>query len=153
MKKKARHLQLVEMEKMHLILKAQQELNHHRKTLIVKIIEGVSSVGKQQAVKNCPHIAHVKALAGEKLQHAQVAIIGGTPEDEVAVSASNSANVIVSINGTDYASGKSRSMKAILSAIFQAASTDISSISLLLIAQDCHQYTMIPSISALSFET
>ena len=153
MKKKARHLELVEIEKMYQVLKAQQELNTSRKASLIKVIEGVSNAGERQGDKSCPHTCRLRNLLGEKLQHAQVSIFGDNPEDEVFTSAANSAAVKVSVSGTDYASGESKTMVAFCSVGFENTSSEISFISLDWISPKCNQSKMFPSISALSFET
>jgi hypothetical protein len=150
MKKKARHLELVEMEKMYLVLKAQQELNASRKTRTVKIIEAISN--NDQEVVVYPHISRLRSLASEKLQHAQISIAASVAEDEVAIS-SHSATVKVSVTGTDYSSGEPKDIAAFCTVEFQAFSAEISSVSLHWIAPECHQCKMFPSVSALSFET
>lgn len=154
MKKKARHSELVEIEKLYLALKAQQELNTSRKASIIKVIEGVSDVGGKQGVdKPCSHTCVLKNLLGEELQNAQISICGDNPEDEVFTSAKNSAAIKVSVSGTDYASGESKTMAAFCSVCFGDASSEIISISLDWLYPKCNHTKMFPSISALSFET
>lgn len=153
MKKKARHMELVEMEQLYRALKAQEDLHATRKSRVVEIIKGVSSAKGDQAAKSCPHICHLRKLAAEKVQHAGMSIDGISPKDAVALSATNIATVKVLVSGADYASGKSNTLTAFCSVAFEATSTEITSISLFWVEQECHQCKMFPSISALSFET
>lgn len=152
MKKKARHLELVEMEKMYLILKRQQELNAGRRTCVIKLIEGVSSPSEQQDMKACPYIGRLRQLAMEELQHPQVSVVGSAAVDAVAL-AENSATVKVVFKGTDYSSGEPKSMTAFLSADFGAASTEMCSIALQWVLPECRRPKMFPSVSASSFDT
>lgn len=153
LKKKARHLELVQMEKMYLVMKAKHDLNAARKTRVAKIIEAVREAGDHKEMKPCPHVSRLRSLSAERLQHAQMSCAGGPSEDEVAMSGSHSATVKVSVSGTDYASGKCENITAFCCVDFEAHSAEVSSISLHWVEQECHQCKMFPSISALSFET
>ncbi len=109
------------MEKMYLILKAQQDLNESRRNRLVEIIEGTSSVDAS------PHVQHLRQLSREKLQHAEVSIVAA---DAVALT-EISATVKVSINGTDEKSGEPNELLAFLSVDFEAGSAEICFMSLL----------------------
>ncbi|KAL7516831.1 hypothetical protein ACHAWX_001807 [Stephanocyclus meneghinianus] len=152
MKKKARHLELVEMEKSYHILKSQQELNANRRTCVIKLIGGVSSLSKQQDIKTCPSTSRLRQLAIEELQHPQVSLVGGVTADAVALT-ENSATVKILLMGTDYSSGNPKSMEAFLLVDFEAASTEICSISLQWILPECRRPKMFPSVSSSSFDT
>ena len=152
MKKKARHLELVEMEKSYRILKSQQELNANRKTCVIKLIRGVSSLSEQQDIKTCPYIGRLRQLAMEELQHPQVSLVGGATADAVALT-ENSATVKILLKGTDYSSGEPKSMTAFLLVDFEAALTEICSIALQWVLPECRRPKMFPSVSASSFDT
>ena len=114
------------MEKMYLILKAQQDLNESRRNRLVEITEATSSINDQD-VDVCPHVQHLRQLSREKLQDAQVFV---SAADAVALT-ENSATVKVSINGTDYSTCEPNQMLAFLSVDFEAASAEICFMSLL----------------------
>ncbi|KAL3790697.1 hypothetical protein HJC23_009797 [Cyclotella cryptica] len=151
MKKKARHLELVEMEKMYLVLKSQQELNASRRTCLIKLIEGVSSPSEEQDIKICPYIGRLRQLAMEELQHPQASVFERAPIDAVALS-ENSATVKVLFKGTDYSTGDPKSMAAFLSVDFGSASTEMCSIALHWVLPECRRPKMFPSVSASSFD-
>ena len=152
MKKKARHTELLEIEQMYLILKAQQELKSSRTSCLIEIIEGVSNAQGEQEIKACPQTCRLRHLVCEKLHHAQISILGNAPYEEVALSA-NSATVKVLVSGTDHTSGEWSSITAFCSVDFEATSSKATSISLHLVTPEGCQGKMFPSVSTLSFET
>jgi len=152
MKKKARHMELLEMEQMYLVLKAKQELNSSRRSRLIEIIASASGTQCEQVTKACPQASRLRSLASEKLRHAQISLVGNSPHEEVALSA-NSATVKVLVSGTDHASGESKSITAFCVVDFDATSSKTTSISLHLVTPEGRQGKMFPSVSTLSFET
>lgn len=143
-KKKARLMELMDIEEKFLFLKERESLDLCRRQGLVDLIE---TAGNRPELKACPHSSHLSQLASQEFQKAQFSVT-----DSVALTAENSGTVKVSVHGTDVESGKSKTLLGVISVDFSPGSTDICDVSLYWSWPKNKRVGIVPSISVLSFD-
>ncbi|KAL7537063.1 hypothetical protein ACHAXR_011455 [Thalassiosira sp. AJA248-18] len=149
MKKKARHEELMEIEKKYLILKEKEALDLRRQEHLVEFVENIGSAGAL-AVKDCLHTSRLKELASHEIHKPEFSVT-----DTVALTAENSGMVKVSAHGIDLESGKSKTLSGVICADFSPQLAVISDVSLYwsFSKSISSSVGIVPSVSVLSFES
>lgn len=129
MKKKARHQELIEIEKKYLLLQEKEKLTVKRKKYLVKFVE---SVGSSPVTSICSHQlpCRLRKLACDRVRNAEFSVIGSSAETAVALTSENSGFLKVSVRGADVISGETTTAFGVLCAEFCQGSADITDVTL-----------------------
>lgn len=145
LKKKARLQVLLEIEGKYNLLREIEALNQDRCQSLVKYVNNIGN-----ASNSCHHASKLMKLASRELTKPEFSVT-----DAVTLTAENSGVVKVQAQGTDLESGDPKVISGMICVDFAPKSASIDAVSLYWSANNATSSLsgMVPSISALSFET
>ena len=122
-KKKARHDNLVDIEKKYQLLQEKEKLQARRKQSVVDFVKQ-----RDGDAMRCIHSSRLHELASQDILNPEFSVTGGTAA--VAVTAADSGSVKVTVHGSELDSSAAMMLTGVICVDFVQESSDIRDISL-----------------------